>query len=187
LNSTTLSTFANCCRYVNIYPNASLLLCRLITPSRVNPAWPCISHDLKSLIERCLVVKSIRKIPVCVVNHQVTNTDLFPHGTNIIVGTVWNVMLTCKSSRADPQHSLKYLLPYLQHERWHYFITLFSVAVKKKQWKAITNPTTFYFSLLNSLFYSRSIFFKWNEKFILINRYRDSKRVKICHFHSKHS
>jgi hypothetical protein len=25
-------------------------------------------------------------------------------------------MLTCKSSRADPQHSLKYLLPYLQHD-----------------------------------------------------------------------
>jgi hypothetical protein len=31
---------------------------------------------------------------------------------------------------------------------------------KKKQWKAIRNLTTFYLSLLNSLFYSRSIFSK---------------------------
>jgi hypothetical protein len=42
-------------------------------------------------------------------------------------------------------------------ERWHYLIAFFQLQLRKTNGKNY-EPTTFYFSLLNSLFFSRSTF-----------------------------
>jgi hypothetical protein len=56
-----------------------LLLCTLDTSSGVNPA---------SSAYITLVLKSIRKISLYVVNHQAANTELFALGTDIIVASL---------------------------------------------------------------------------------------------------
>jgi hypothetical protein len=167
-----------------LYPSAFLLFCTLNTPCRVTWPDPCISHYLKSLILRFLVLKSIRKIPVYMVNctnvrywtirkQLLTNALGLDHVlTGLSIGE-HNIgqFVICKMC-----HFEYYLLPQINtnHRQRQLkdgiILSLFSVTVKKKKtMESVRNVTTFYFSLLNSLFYLRSIFSKWNEKFILIN------------------